>query len=146
MLHSSLIWRVGYLVAAILLTAYTLSVYAVQLQQYLAIRYSFFIELVMVCGQVLFQAVWLGRRAVTIKIQYTFHLLTVSLIGSGLLWLFVAVARWLTLPDYTALVYFLAVVAIMFAEHRRRVRVLDLPSYLSYTWILYRILILFFIL
>lgn len=146
MFHNRPIWLIGYLAGAILFTAYTLSVYAVFVQQYLAIHYSFSIELAMVCGQVLFQGAWLWRHSLTSKLHYTFHLLSVSLIGASLLWPFVIAARLFVLPDYAALIYFFGVVIFMFIEHRRRVRVLSLPAYLSYTWILYRILILFLIL
>jgi hypothetical protein len=136
----------AYLAAAILFTAFSLSTYAAYLQQYIAVQYSFYFELGMVCGQVLFQLLWIRKRPFVLRKWYVFHLLTISLLGSALLWLFIGAAHLWTLPGFVALAYFGCVVLFMFVEHRRRVALLSLPACLSYTWVLYRILILLFIL
>lgn len=138
--------RILYLLCAIFLTACTLNIYSGYLQQFIAIRYSFYFELVMVLGQLVFQSVILWRRPLAVKGGYGFHLLTVSLLGSLLLWLFIAGKQFLSLSAHMALLYFLCVVVFMFLEHKRRVSLLGLPVYLSFTWLLYRGLILIFIL
>lgn len=95
-----------YLLVAVLVTAVTLSLYAVFLQAYIAVHYSFYFELAMVFGQVLFQSLWLWKRSLAIKQQYVFHLLTVSLLGSALLWLYISIVHVHPLSPYVALAYF----------------------------------------
>ncbi|WP_118972535.1 hypothetical protein [Taibaiella koreensis] len=142
----SSLYRPAYLLVCILFTAFTLSIYARYLQVYLTVHYSFWLELGMVNGQLLFQALWLLRQSWQRIAQYWYQQLTVSLIGSLLLWPYIGLRQWLQLPAITALCWFFGVVAIMFLTHRARVARLALPAYLSYTWILYRLLVLIIIL
>lgn len=138
--------RILYQLFAVVFTACILSIYSGYLQQFIAIRYSFYFELAMVIGQLIFQSAFLWRQPWTIKAKYCFHLLTVSLLGSILLSLFIGLKYLVHLSAYAALFYFLCVVVFMFLEHKRRVVLLKLPWYLSFTWLLYRSLILIFIL
>lgn len=138
--------RFLYLVAALFFTACTLSIYVVPLQQFMAIHYSFYFELGMVSGQLFFQSLFIFRSSFKDKYQYAYHLLTVSLLGSLLLWPVILAGYCTGLHPYFYLAYFFAVVLFMFFEHRRRLNLLQLPLFLSYTWVLYRSLILIFIL
>lgn len=131
---------------AILFTAFSLSHYAVLLRQYITIQYSFYFELGMVGGQLLFQALFLLKKPVSLIYRYWLQLLTVSFTGSVLLCLFLGIHRLLPVAPVVALGYFFCVVLFMFLMHRRRVQQLQLPAYLSYTWLLYRSLILIYIL
>jgi hypothetical protein len=140
------LFRICYQLFAILFTAFVLSIYSGYLQQFISIRYSFYFELAMVIGQFIFQSIFLWKKPLPIKVNYWFHLLTVSLLGSLLLLLFIGLRYLINLSAYTALFYFLCVVVFMFLEHKRRVALLKLPWYLSFTWLLYRSLILIFIL
>ncbi|RYZ15817.1 MAG: hypothetical protein EOP49_52515 [Sphingobacteriales bacterium] len=138
--------RIIYQLFAIVFTALVLNRFALNLQQFISIRYSFYFELAMVIGQLIFQSAFIFRRPVRVILNYWFQLLTVSLIGSALLLLFIGLQQFVDLNAYVCLVYFLCVVVIMFLEHKRRVALLALPWYLSFTWLLYRSLILVFIL
>ena len=138
--------RVLYMMLAVWATAYTLSIYAPLLQQFITVTYSFKFELAMVLGQLVFQSVFIFRRPFTVKFLYAFHLLTVSLLGSLLLWVVICLKQLVYFNTYVCLGYFLLVVGFMFFEHRRRLNVLKLPLFLSYTWLLYRSIILIFIL
>jgi len=138
--------RLLYMMLAVWATAYTLSIYAPLLQQFITVTYSFKFELAMVLGQLVFQSVFIFRKPFAVKFLYAFHLLTVSLLGSLLLWVVICLKQVVYLNAYVCLGYFLLVVGFMFFEHRRRLNVLKLPLFLSYTWLLYRSLILIFIL
>lgn len=138
--------RVFYQLFAIVFTAGVLNIYSGYLQQFISIRYSFYFELAMVIGQLIFQSAFLWREPFKVKSRYWFHLLTVSLLGSVLLSFFIGLKYLVHLSAYIALFYFLCVVVFMFFEHKRRVGLLKLPWYLSFTWLLYRSLILIFIL
>jgi glycerol-3-phosphate acyltransferase PlsY len=73
-------------------------------------------------------------------------MMTVSLIGGLLLLPVLFLSHYVSLPSYVSLAWFLAVVAFMFLQHRKRVRSIKAPAWLSYTWVLYRCLVLLFIL
>jgi hypothetical protein len=139
-------FRILYQLFAIIFTAGVLSIYATYLQQFISIHYSFYFELAMVVGQLVFQSFFLFRKPLSVIANYWFHLLTVSLLGSTLLLLFIGLKQVIHLSAYAALFYFFCVVVFMFLEHKRRVTLLGLPWYLSYSWLLYRSLILIFIL
>ncbi|MNY63205.1 hypothetical protein D3C86_2001340 [compost metagenome] len=72
--------------------------------------------------------------------------MTISLMGSLILVSILILNQFFNLPQFLVLGWFGITVLIMFAEHFRRVKVLQLPSYLCFTWVLYRIVALVFIL
>lgn len=139
-------FRIAYSLFAVVFTACVLNYYSGYLQQFISIRYSFWFELMMVLGQLVFQSLILWHKPFSVKVRYCLQLLTVSLLGSLLLLLFIGLRQWVVWNAYVALGYFLCVVVFMFLEHKRRVALLKLPWFLSYTWLLYRSLILIFIL
>ncbi|HEU0126040.1 MAG TPA: hypothetical protein VFQ56_07030, partial [Flavobacterium sp.] len=79
-------------------------------------------------------------------LNYAGNLMTVSLMGSLILTPVLLLSQFVLLPQMIILGWFGVTVLIMFLEHFRRVKVLKLPFYLSFTWILYRIIALVFIL
>jgi hypothetical protein len=145
-LRSQTAIRILYQLFAIVFTAFILNIYSGYLQQFISIQYSFYFELAMVIGQPIFQSIFLWKERFSVKLKYWFHLLTVSLLGSLLLLLFIGLKYLVNLSIYIALFYFLGVVVFMFLEHKRRVVLLKLPWYLSFTWLLYRSFILIYIL
>lgn len=101
-----------------------------------------FIREFLVCGgQILFQGiiVFLLRR--DRLIQYLGNVMTVSLIGAILLCP-MFVFQLLIQSNWFFIGYFVLVVTYMFFEHWRRVRILELSSLVSVTWVLYRFLAL----
>ncbi|MBC7487054.1 MAG: hypothetical protein H7282_09925 [Cytophagaceae bacterium] len=139
-------YRLLIMLGCILFTAFTLSQFSLLIQSFLAIPYDWKLELAIVTGQLIFQFPFLYRKPFTVKLVYFENMLMVSLIGSLLLIPLLLVNHFYPLPIEAHVVYFAAVVATLFFEHRRRVQRLQLPEYLCYTWILYRVLILPFIL
>lgn len=130
----------------VIITSFTLSQYAKLIQHFLAIKYNWQFEFFMVTGMIIFQYPLLFKKSGTLKLNYFFNLLIVSLIGSILLWPLLLMNKYYKWADQIILSYFFGVVMVMFFEHKRRVAALKLPGFLSYTWVLYRILILLFIL
>lgn len=131
---------------SILATAFALSQYAKLIQHLISIKYNWQFELYMVLGMLFFQYPFIYKKTFALTLNYYFNMLLVSLIGSMLLYPLLLIAHYFKLPDWVSLAYFFSVVVIMFFEHKRRVANLLLPVYLSYTWVLYRFLILLFIL
>lgn len=95
-------------------------------------------------GQLLFQTVVLFLLRSKNKMGYLGNMMTISLFGSFLLIPILITNIFINLP-YIFLIYFVGVVLWMVAEHYRRVKILSLPSVLTLTWILYRIIVLLII-
>jgi predicted DCC family thiol-disulfide oxidoreductase YuxK len=103
-------------------------------------------ELILAFGQIVFQALFLLKLDKQTILNYAGNLMTVSLMGSLILSPILLLSQFVQLPQMIVLGWFGVTVLIMFLEHFRRVKVLKLPFYLSFTWILYRIIALFLIL
>ncbi|AXB55468.1 thiol-disulfide oxidoreductase DCC family protein [Flavobacterium fluviale] len=103
-------------------------------------------EIILAFGQIVFQSLFLLKFDKKTIINYAGNLMTVSLMGSLILVPVLILNQFINLPEMFVLGWFGITVLIMCAEHFRRVKVLKLPFHLSYTWILYRILALLFIL
>lgn len=126
-------------------TAITLSQYAVLIQHLLKIKYSWQFELFMVLGMLLFQYPFIFSQVAVLKLTYYYNMLLVSLMGAVLLWPLLIINRYYVCGDTINVLYFFAIVLLMFFEHKRRVAKLLLPVFISYTWVLYRFIILLFI-
>ncbi|BDU23669.1 hypothetical protein [Flavobacterium sp. GSB-24] len=103
-------------------------------------------EIILAFGQIAFQSLFILKFDKKTIINYAGNLMTVSLMGSLILIPILILNQFINLPEMCVLGWFGITVFIMCAEHFRRVKVLKLPFYLSYTWILYRIVALLFIL
>lgn len=133
---------------AILFIAKTLATFATIIAAHLRIQYDFWFELGMVIGQVLFQWAVMWRRSWTERIRYAFVLIFVSLLGATLLWPMLGYhLRVSTLSPLLATAYFFGVVGVMFAVHWWLVKKREkLPVILCATWVVYRLLILAYVL
>jgi len=127
-------------------TAFTLSRYAKLIGHLLKVNYNWQFELLMVTGMLLFQYPFIFNKTAMVKLNYYYHMLLVSLMGSLLLWPLLIINWFYVSSDTINLLYFFTVVLLMFVEHKRRVAKLLLPVFISYTWVLYRFIILIFIL
>ncbi len=133
------------IIICIAITAFTLSYYAKHIQHLLSIHYHWLFELLIVLGMVVFQYMFIFYKYWTIKLDYYYQMLSVSLIGSLMLWPLLLINHITTCSTLVNLVYFFVVVMLMFFIHKNRVAKMALPNYLSYTYILYRFIILLFI-
>lgn len=103
-------------------------------------------EIILAFGQILFQSLFLLKLDKQTILNYAGNLMTVSFMGSLILTPILILSQFFQLPQTIILGWFGVTVLIMFLEHFRRVKLLKLPFYLSFTWILYRILALLLIL
>jgi hypothetical protein len=139
-------FKIGMMLLCIAVTAFTLSRYAILIQHLLKIQYNWQFELFMVLGMLFFQYPFIYKNTGKLKLEYYFNMLLVSLMGSVLLWPLLIVNHFEYCVDLINIIYFFAVVWVMFWEHKRIVAKLSLPVFISYTWVLYRLIILIFIL
>lgn len=131
-----------YMVVAIGVSAFTLASFAKLIPSYLAVGYDYRTEALMVSGQVFFQWMFMGRHSWPQRGKYAVIALTISLLGSILLFPLLAYSAILAVSQPLAVAYFLAVVAIIFAAHHHLVKAEGLPAVLAVTWVLYRLLFL----
>ncbi len=139
-------FKISAIIFCMVVTALTLNQYAQLIQHLITIKYNWRFELCMVTGMLFFQYPFLYKNNWNLKLDYYFNMLLVSLIGSLLLLPLLILNHFSNYSDTFNLLYFFTVVLIMFFDHKRRVTKLNLPSLISYTWVLYRIIILIFIL
>jgi predicted DCC family thiol-disulfide oxidoreductase YuxK len=99
-------------------------------------------EIILAFGQILFQSLFLLKFDKKTILNYTGNLMTVSLMGSLILSPILILNQFILLPKMIILGWFGVTAFIICIEHFRRVKILKLPFYLSYTWILYRIIAL----
>lgn len=138
--------KIASIIICIAVTAFTLSQYAKLIAHLIKVNYNWQFELFMVTGMLLFQYPFILKKNTTIKLNYYYNMLLVSLMGSVLLWPLLIINHYFNGSDVFNIVYFFSVVLFMFFEHKRRVALLQLPVFISYTWVLYRLIILIFIL
>jgi hypothetical protein len=97
-------------------------------------------------GQLLFQGVLIYKLDKKTILNYFGNLMTISLMGSLMLLTLLSINSIVPLHETFFLIGLGITIFIMFIEHLRRVKLLKLPSFLSFTWVLYRVLILIMIL
>jgi hypothetical protein len=137
-------YRLIFIGFAVMITTFALFKYS-DLISYLP-KSSILREVVLAIGQIVFQSVFLLKFNKRTLINYAGNLMTVSLMGSILLMPILILHQFLNLSETMVLGWFGTTVLIMFAEHIRRIKILNLPFYLTYTWVLYRIIALLVIL
>jgi hypothetical protein len=125
--------------------AMTLAAFAAIIQPYLAINYDLWFELGMVIGQVLFQWAVMWRRTWSERLDYALILIGVSTLGAALLGPLLAWNHVAPVKPLAAVLWFFAVVGVMFITHWRLVKRAALPLGLCATWVVYRILLLLII-
>ncbi|MBL7973441.1 MAG: hypothetical protein JNJ85_00920 [Candidatus Kapabacteria bacterium] len=136
----------GVAVIAVTLTTIVLSRFATHIQPILRVHYGWELEFSMVLGQLVFQYLFVRNAPKETILVYCIGLLCISGLGSLLLVPLLIFTAYNPIPITGMILYFFAVVGIMFITHKVFVSKLMLPKYISYTWVLYRCLILLFIL
>ena len=101
-------------------------------------------------GQILFQTTLLLLFSKKTNILvYIDQMMIVSLTG-GLLLLPVLISSFIFFPFspgvYYYLAYFFIIVAFMFFSHKKRVKQINAPLWLTYSWVAYRLIVLLIIL
>lgn len=144
--EKTIFYKITIFLLCIVITAGTLNQFAKLIQHLISIKYDWRFELFMVVGQLVFQFPFIYKNTAEEKWDYYYNMLIVSMMGSILLLPLIIFNHFYLVSNILNILYFFAIVLFMFFEHKRRVYLLCMPSYISYTWVLYRFLILIFIL
>ena len=137
-------YRFFYLAFAVLFTALVLCQFSKLLPSLPEGNFSR--ELLLAFGQIVFQSAFLLRFDKKTMLHYAGNLMTVSIMGGLILLPILVVNHFIKLPGTVVLGWFGCTVLLMFAEHARRIKLLKLPLFLCFTWILYRLIALTLIL
>lgn len=103
-------------------------------------------EPILAFGQIVFQSLFLIKFDKKIILNYIGNLMTVPLMGSLLLLPILILNLVLNIPELINLGWFGITVLLMLVEHSRRIKLLELPLFLSIAWVIYRIIALTIIL
>lgn len=139
-------YRVSYILICCLITSVVIGKYSIMLSPIIPAG-SVGREFLICGGQILFQMLMLIGKPRNKVITYLGNIMTISLAGSILLLPVFVIQSFVTeMSALACAAWFMMVVTLMLAEHLRRVRLLDFPTYLSVTWVLYRVIVLILIL
>jgi len=103
-------------------------------------------EGIITVGQLVFQGMIIYTLDKKTILNYFGNMMTVSLMGSLMLITLMFINWMIPISEPILTFGFGIIISFMFIEHFRRVKLLELPIYLSYTWAIYSVLILIIIL
>ncbi|HTD99280.1 MAG TPA: DCC1-like thiol-disulfide oxidoreductase family protein [Mucilaginibacter sp.] len=135
-------YRIAYLIFTWAIVGFILTAYARLLTGFVPLGNSFR-EYLICGGQIIFQGIVISIYAQAKRWEYLGNMMTISFAGSLLL------IPMLFLPHLLPAIYplyFMAVAGLMFLEHIRRTKLLQLGWLLTITWVIYRIAVLILIL
>lgn len=137
----NLTYRWAYIVISWVFTSIVLTRFAVRLDDLIQPT-NFFREWLICAGQIVFQSIVVSLINKKRLMHYLGNMMTVSNIGALLL---LPLLLFQVHPVVYVL-WFIPVVIIMLLEHNRRIGILQLSIWASISWVLYRLLVLAFIL
>jgi predicted DCC family thiol-disulfide oxidoreductase YuxK len=140
----SLKHRIAYLLFTCFAVGFVLTHYAVLLTDFVPAGNPYR-EYLICGGQVIFQGIIISLYAPKKRWDYLGNMMTISLAGALLLVPVILLHNLIYWQLFFPL-YFMLVAGLMFAEHIRRTKLLNLGWLLSITWVLYRIVLLLIIL
>ncbi|WDF69184.1 DUF393 domain-containing protein [Sphingobacterium oryzagri] len=138
-------YRLAYLFMTWLFTAWILSAYAPLMSDLLPAGNGSR-EYLICAGQLFFQGAVISIVHPSKRWDYLGNMMTISFGGALLLLPAMFLSTWLMLPPLFYAAWFMGVAGLMFLEHIRRSKLLSLGWALTSSWVLYRILVLLFIL
>ena len=135
------LYRMAYLLFTWLGTSYILTAYAHLLTDYVPLGGAYR-EYFICGGQMIFQGIIIYCYKKKKLWDYLGNMMTISFAGSILLTLGLIVDQMVHLHPAVYIIYFLMVAGLMFLEHIRRSRLLELGWLMTITWAVYRLLVL----
>ena len=134
-------YRIAYLLLTWFITAYVLTAYAHLLTGFVPLG-SKYREYMICGGQLFFQGIIIGFYKKEKLWDYLGTMMTISFAGALLLLPGLVTAKYFSIPPVFFILYFLMVAGIMFLEHLRRSKLLQLSLMMSMSWVLYRLIVL----
>lgn len=130
--------QIVYIIFATLLSTIVLFYYSKLLPEVIS-KDTLSLEVMMCSGQIIWQGIIVILFIKKKLLSYLYTMITVSLLGSLALIPFLIINQFIYLDILWKISYFFVIVILMIAEHTRRIKKLQLPSYLTLTWVIYRV-------
>ena len=137
-------YRWAYIILGCLVTSVILNAYSALFNTILPVR-TFSRELAICGGQIIFQGAVVNLLRKDRMMHYLGNMISVSLMGALLLIPALIINNIVVMNVYFNLAWFGSVVSIMFLEHWRRVKILEIHWFASVSWVLYRLIVLWII-
>ena len=138
-------YRVAYLIFTWAITSLILAGYGKLLAGFLP-QGPAYREYLVCGGQILFQGLIVGLLFKNRKWDYLGNMMTISFAGALLFLPGLLISDFISLAPGVYLSWFTLVVGLMFLEHIRRSKLLELGWILTVTWVVYRLIVLSIIL
>jgi predicted DCC family thiol-disulfide oxidoreductase YuxK len=138
-------YRITYLIFTWIVTSYILSEYGKLLTEFLP-QGPMYRELFVCGGQILFQGLVVSCIFKNKKWEYLGNMMTISFAGALLLLPGLLIFNLLIISPLVYLVWFSLVVSLMFLEHIRRCKLLEMGGRATISWVAYRLIVLAIIL
>ncbi len=139
-------YRISYIIFVALFTGCVLNTFAYPINAYFHLEQNWLREFYICFGQIIWQGAAISILKPNMKWDYLGNMSTVSLIGGILLLPFLLITAFYPISIIGSFIYFLFVVGIMLLEHIRRCKLLDIPIWMTFSWIAFRTFILMIIL
>lgn len=140
-LQKHISYRIAYLLFTWLVTAYILTAYAHLLTDYVPLGGKYR-EYLICGGQIIFQGLIILVYKKEKLWDYLGNMMTISFAGSILLTPGLIVNHFIDIHPVMYILYFMLVAGLMFLEHIRRSKLLQLGWLMSITWAIYRLIVL----
>lgn len=138
-------YRITYLIFTWFITSVILTMYATLLADVVSVGGR--LREYLICGgQMIFQGIVVSFIAKQKRWDYLGNMMTISFVGALVLGLMLIAANWIGNNSTLYLCYFICVAGLMFLEHIRRSKLLQIGWWLTISWVFYRVLILLLIL
>ncbi|MGK0390294.1 MAG: hypothetical protein ACI94Y_003046 [Maribacter sp.] len=139
---SNLKYRWVYIIFVAIFTGVLLNQFTYYLNMYFGLEQDWKRELFICFGQILWQmtAIYLIQKKSTM--EYLGNMSTVSMIGGFLLIPILMFNYFFPMQIYALVSSFFVVVGIMFFEHIRRCKILDVPLWMTFSWVMFRTVVL----
>jgi predicted DCC family thiol-disulfide oxidoreductase YuxK len=134
-------YRIAYLMFTWFCTGYILTAYAHLLTGVIPIGNAFR-EYLICGGQIILQGAVISTFAKDKLWNYLGNMMTISFAGSLLLGIVLMASHWFKMPPVFFPLWFMLTASLMFLEHIRRTKLLSLGWILTFTWVLYRVVLL----
>jgi len=139
-------YRTAYIIFSILFTGLVLNQFVQVISLHFGYEHIWYIEYLVALGQIPWQLAVVMMLKKKAKVwDYLGNMVTVSNIGALLLVPIILFYQYFLVSPFLIIAWFMLVVVFMFVEHIRRCHLIDLPWMMSFSWVLYRVLVLLLI-
>jgi len=131
--------RWAYIILVAIATALIVNGFTSQLFPHFGWPHDLKTELYICFGQVIWQALAAMKMAPRRVLTYLGNMSTVSMMGAFILLPITGILNMITVTVFVKIFFFFSVIGFMFLEHLRRCHLLGISSWMTVSWVAYRI-------